>query len=176
MHYSRHKTIHVGTWKLLAQPKSTQNSLGSFRGFASQSSTAFIPNPFAFHVTSFTNTHRSPMPLSRKSLSTGAHRNHDGPHDCAPARRLIRQRKLRHLSDHDIGFFFFHSADSSSSSSAPPEPRSHCASDHRSLSYLPQPLPLPEAPLTRRASSVSPGSANPPLSSSLEHRSFSSSG
>ncbi|XP_027938759.1 mitogen-activated protein kinase kinase kinase 5-like [Vigna unguiculata] len=114
------------------------------------------------------------MPLSRKSLSAGAHPNDAGPD--APPRRLTRQRKLRHLSDHDIGFSFFPSADSSSSFSASPEPRHHCASDHRSLSSLPHPLPLPEAPLTRRAKSVSSGSVHPPLYASLEHPGFSSSG
>ncbi|WVY91316.1 hypothetical protein V8G54_036830 [Vigna mungo] len=120
---------------------------------------------------SFTNNHPSPMPLSRKSLSTGAYLNDAGPDDSTPPRRLTRQRKLRHLSDHDIGFSFFHSADSFSAS---PEPR--YASGHRSLSGLPQPLPLPEAPLTRRAKSVSSGSVHPPLSASLEHPNFSSSG
>ncbi|XP_047177546.1 mitogen-activated protein kinase kinase kinase 5-like isoform X2 [Vigna umbellata] len=113
------------------------------------------------------------MPLSRKSLSTGAHPNDAGPDDCTPPRRLTRQRKLRHLSDHDIGFSFFHSTDSFSAS---PEPRYHCASELRSLSSLPQPLPLPEAPLTRRAKSVSSGSVHPTLSASVEHPNFSSSG
>ncbi|BAT95165.1 hypothetical protein VIGAN_08183700, partial [Vigna angularis var. angularis] len=98
------------------------------------------------------------MPLSRKSLSTRAHPNDVGPDDCTPSWRLTRQRKLRHLSDHDIGFSFFHSTDSFS---ALPEPRYHSASEHRSLSSLPQPLPLPEASLTRRAKSVSSGSIHP---------------
>ncbi|ESW32812.1 hypothetical protein PHAVU_001G019100 [Phaseolus vulgaris] len=109
------------------------------------------------------------MTLSPNSLSAG-------PHQHAPPRRLTRQRKLHHLTDHDIGFFSFHSANSSSSFSLSPEPRSHAASDHRSFSSLPQPLPLPVAPSTRRAWSVGPGSSHPPLSPPLEHRSFSSSG
>ncbi|KAG2390408.1 Mitogen-activated protein [Vigna angularis] len=110
-------------------------------------------------------------PHKAKSLSTGAHPNDAGPDDCTPSRRLTRQRKLRQLSD--LGFSFFHSTDSFSAS---PEPRYHSASEHRSLSSLPQPLPLPEAPLTRRAKSVSSGSVHPPLSASVEHPNFSSSG
>ncbi|CAJ1972647.1 unnamed protein product [Sphenostylis stenocarpa] len=116
------------------------------------------------------------MPLSRKPLSpsTGAERKDGGAGDCALPRRLTRQRKLRHLSDQDIGFFFFHSAEFSSSFTGSPGPRSHGGSDHRPLSSQPQPLPLPEAPLTRRAKSISSGSAQPRISSSLELHSFSS--
>ncbi|KAJ1419778.1 Protein kinase domain [Sesbania bispinosa] len=120
------------------------------------------------------------MPLSRKpfspsspSPSNGTNQN-DGvakTGNSVPARRLTRQRKLRHLSDQDIGSLY--STDSSPSSSSPsfqgsPEPslksRSLGCSDHRSSSASPQPLPLPESPLTRR-----PGSTRPDL---FAHRSF----
>ncbi|KAG4962433.1 hypothetical protein JHK84_039529 [Glycine max] len=112
------------------------------------------------------------MSLSRKPLSpspsTPAKQIDAG--DLAPAPRLTRQRKLRHLTHQDIGFFH---SDESSFLPGLPEFRSHAGSDHRSFSALPQPLPLPEAPLTRRAKSISSSSVNRRrLSSSLEQHGF----
>ncbi|KAL2973976.1 hypothetical protein AAZX31_14G077500 [Glycine max] len=112
------------------------------------------------------------MSLSRKPLSpspsTPAKQIDAG--DFSPARRLTRQRKLRHLTHQDIGFFH---SDESSFLPGLPEFRSHAGSDHRSFSALPQPLPLPEAPLTRRAKSISSSSVNRRrLSSSLEQHGF----
>ncbi|KAH1119983.1 hypothetical protein AAZX31_17G232700 [Glycine max] len=112
------------------------------------------------------------MPLSRKPLSpstsTGAKQIPGG--DFAPARRLTRQRKLRHLTIQDTGFFH---SDEFSFFPGSPEFRSHGGSDHRSFSALPQPLPLPEAPLTRRAKSISSGCVHRRrLSSSVEQDGF----
>ncbi|XP_028209802.1 serine/threonine-protein kinase sepA-like isoform X2 [Glycine soja] len=112
------------------------------------------------------------MPLSRKPLSpstsTGAKQIPGG--DFAPARRLTRQRKLRHLTNQDTGFFH---SDEFSFLPGSPEFRSHGGSDHRSFSALPQPLPLPEAPLTRRAKSISSGCVHRRrLSSSVEQDGF----
>ncbi|XP_020238243.1 mitogen-activated protein kinase kinase kinase 5 isoform X2 [Cajanus cajan] len=119
----------------------------------------------------------SQMPLSRKPLSpsppsTGTMQFHgDGrAGDFVPARRLTRQRKLRYLSDLDIGF----SAEFSSFA-ASPECRSHGFSGHRSFSAAPQLLLPPMSPLTSRAKSINSTSVHPSLSSSLEHHHIASS-
>lgn len=132
---------------------------------------------FTFHLIWPLSTTTSPLPLSQMSLSrkplspspsTPAKQIDAG--DLAPAPRLTRQRKLRHLTHQDIGFFH---SDESSFLPGLPEFRSHAGSDHRSFSALPQPLPLPEAPLTRRAKSISSSSVNRRrLSSSLEQHGF----
>ncbi|KAH1252426.1 Mitogen-activated protein kinase kinase kinase 5 [Glycine soja] len=61
-------------------------------------------------------------------------------------RRLTRQRKLRYLTDKDAGLH------STSSLPASPLPsfKSASSSDHWSSSAVPQPLPRPDSPLTRR--------------------------
>ncbi|XP_054798590.1 mitogen-activated protein kinase kinase kinase 5-like isoform X2 [Prosopis cineraria] len=71
-------------------------------------------------------------------------------------RRLTRVRKLRHLTDHDVGL---HLTDDSSLLASPPpslKSRSSGGSEHWSSSAVPQPLPLPESPLTRRPESTGP--------------------
>ncbi|XP_027331591.1 mitogen-activated protein kinase kinase kinase 5-like isoform X2 [Abrus precatorius] len=121
------------------------------------------------------------MPLSHKpfspSPSIGTNPNDGDAKDgnCDPARRLTRLRKLRHLSDQDIGSLY-----SPELFSLPGSPelclKSRCRRgfDHRSYSAPPQPLPLPESPLTRGAESTSPNSVHRhhPCSS-LEHHGFS---
>ncbi|KAK7383097.1 hypothetical protein VNO78_28766 [Psophocarpus tetragonolobus] len=107
-----------------------------------------------------------PRNLLSPSPSTGPDQIHA---DFYSVRRLTRQRNLRHLGDQDIGFF--HSDDFSSFPGSPEYP-SHGDSDHRSLSALPHPLPLPEALLTRRTKSINCGSVNRRLSSSLEQHGF----
>ncbi|CAL0319020.1 unnamed protein product [Lupinus luteus] len=86
-------------------------------------------------------------------------------------RRLTRQRRLRYLTDQDAGVH--------STSSLPASPiRSFNSggsySDHWSSSAVPQPLPLPETPLTHRPESATPNSgyyANIG-SPSFEHHAF----
>ena len=80
-----------------------------------------------------------------------------------PIRKLTRQRKLRHLSDHDVGEV---------SSSSRMEPlalvRSPTHSDcmpARSSLVKPQPLPLPELGIFRGKESSSPGYVDFPLPS-----------
>ncbi|KAJ7958117.1 mitogen-activated protein kinase kinase kinase YODA-like [Quillaja saponaria] len=70
-------------------------------------------------------------------------------------RRLTRQRKLRHLSDHDLGWYM--RVTSTSLPASPESTRrssSPASSDHWSYSAVPQPLPLPEFSLTRRPEST----------------------
>lgn len=132
---------------------------------------------FTFHLIWPLSTTTSPLPLSQMSLSrkplspspsTPAKQIDAG--DLAPAPRLTRQRKLRHLTNQDTGFFH---SDEFSFLPGSPEFRSHGGSDHRSFSALPQPLPLPEAPLTRRAKSISSGCVHRRrLSSSVEQDGF----
>ncbi|KAJ4701817.1 Pkinase domain-containing protein [Melia azedarach] len=75
-------------------------------------------------------------------------------------RKLTRLRKLRHVSDDEVGFPL---TDRSISSSCSPDSArkspSPCGSDHWSSSAVPKPLPLPEFPFLRRpeSSSSSPG-------------------
>ena len=80
-------------------------------------------------------------------------------------RRLTRQRKLRHLSDHDI--IGLHFRETSSLPASPQSPRKSrspgCSSEHWSSSAVPQPLPLPESPLTRRPESTIANSGHSPL-------------
>ncbi|TKY57774.1 Mitogen-activated protein kinase kinase kinase YODA [Spatholobus suberectus] len=115
------------------------------------------------------------MPLSRKPLSpspsTGTKQIDGGGRagDFVLARRLTRQRKLRHLSDQDIGLFH---SDEFPSFAGSLESRPHGGANRRSFSAQPQPLPLPESPLTRRAKSINCCSVDPHLSSSLEQHGF----
>jgi hypothetical protein len=75
-------------------------------------------------------------------------------------RRLTRQRKLRHVSEQDIGFQG--SPDSSRKSRSPGE------SEHWSISAVPQPLPLPELPSSRRPESTALNSGQAHLGSPQE--------
>ncbi|KAE9586787.1 hypothetical protein Lal_00005005 [Lupinus albus] len=65
-------------------------------------------------------------------------------------RRFTKQRKLRYLTDQDAG------VNSTSSLPASPLPSFNIGScsDHWSSSAVPQPLPLPETPLTHRSEST----------------------
>lgn len=89
--------------------------------------------------------------------------NHGHSHS---QRRLTRQRKLRHVSDEDLGF---HSSHRFRSSPCSPDfarklksVLASAGSDHWSSSAVPQPLPLPEASLPRRPDSTSrEGSGSP---------------
>ncbi|AES73243.1 putative mitogen-activated protein kinase kinase kinase STE-STE11 family [Medicago truncatula] len=63
-------------------------------------------------------------------------------------RRLTRQKRLCYPNDQDVGESF-HSTDVAVSFSLPTSPY-RTSSDHWSTSAVPQPLPLPESPLTTR--------------------------
>ncbi|XP_020219286.1 mitogen-activated protein kinase kinase kinase 5 [Cajanus cajan] len=84
--------------------------------------------------------------------------NSNNPSPTIQQRRLTRQNRLRYLTDEDAGLR------STISLPASPLPsfKSGSSSDHWSSSAVPQPLPLPESPLTRRHL------GSPPF----EHRAF----
>ncbi|XP_028757605.1 mitogen-activated protein kinase kinase kinase 5 isoform X2 [Neltuma alba] len=88
-------------------------------------------------------------------------------------RRLTRARRLRHLTDHDVGL---HLTDDSSLMASPPSSRKSRSSggcEHWSSSAVPQPLPLPESPLTRRPESAGPNPGQLHLGSpSVDHSGF----
>lgn len=63
-------------------------------------------------------------------------------------RRLTRQKRLCYPNDQDVGESF-NSTDVAVSFSLPTSPY-RTSSDHWSTSAVPQPLPLPESPLTTR--------------------------
>ncbi|KAF2324421.1 hypothetical protein GH714_013874 [Hevea brasiliensis] len=66
-------------------------------------------------------------------------------------RRLTRQRKLRHVSEHELGLQFIDPLNSPHGSpDSAQKPRSLGSSDRWFSSAVPQPLPLPEWPLTKR--------------------------
>ncbi|KAI4316747.1 hypothetical protein L6164_024695 [Bauhinia variegata] len=87
-------------------------------------------------------------------------------------RRLTRQRKLRHLSPHDVGLHFT-DTEPSSLPATPQSSRKSMSpggSDHWSSSAVPQPLPLPESPLTRRPESTTPNTGQAQIvSTPVEH-------
>lgn len=88
-------------------------------------------------------------------------------------RRLTRQRKLRHLSDYDVGLQFTDDSSLPASPHSSLKSRSSGGSEHWSSSAVPQPLPLPELPLTRRPESTAPSPGHLHLGSpSLEHPGF----
>ncbi|KAK4276646.1 hypothetical protein QN277_014772 [Acacia crassicarpa] len=88
-------------------------------------------------------------------------------------RRLTRARKLRYLSDHDVGL---HLTDDSSLLPSPPssrKTRSSGGSEHWSSTAVPQPLPLPDSPLTRRPESTGPNPGQSHLGSPfVDHSGF----
>lgn len=135
--------------------------------------------PFS-HESSF------PLPSTSSSISpaavkhTGADANanagnylNGGGQSFLQRPRLTRQRKLRYLSDYEVGL---HVSDDSSLSASPQASlNSHSpgGSEHRSTSAVPQPLPLPESPLTRQPESTGPNAGHVQLGSpSVEHLSL----
>lgn len=79
---------------------------------------------------------------SNKSCSSSS----SSPSPTIHQRRLTRQGRLRYLTDKDVGL---HSTTSLPASPLPSF-KSGSNSDHWSSSAVPQPLPLPDSPLTRR--------------------------
>ncbi|TKY75105.1 Mitogen-activated protein kinase kinase kinase YODA [Spatholobus suberectus] len=79
-------------------------------------------------------------------MSTASSNKLSSPSPTLQQRRLTRQRRLRYLTDKDAGL---HSTTSLPASPLPSF-KSGSTSDHWSSSAVPQPLPLPESPLTRR--------------------------
>ncbi|ESW08646.1 hypothetical protein PHAVU_009G062400 [Phaseolus vulgaris] len=77
-------------------------------------------------------------------MSTANSNNPSSPPPTIKQRRLTRQGRLRYVTDKDAGL---HSTTSLPSS---PLPSFKSASDHWSSSAVPQPLPRPDSPLTRR--------------------------
>lgn len=80
----------------------------------------------------------------------------DNDRESLNQRRLTRQRKLRHVTDQDLGLSL---AVRTSSSPVSPDsslkPRSPCGVvDHWSSSAMPQPLPLPGSCMIRRPDST----------------------
>jgi len=75
-------------------------------------------------------------------------------------RRLTRQKKLRHVGEQEIGLQG--SPHSSRKSRSPGE------SEHWSISAVPQPLPLPELPSSRRPESTALNSGQAHLGSPQE--------
>lgn len=91
------------------------------------------------------NTWRPSSQLATAMSATNS-KKLSSPSPTIHQRRLTRQRKLRYLTDKDAGLH------STSSLPASPLPsfKSASSSDHWSSSAVPQPLPRPDSPLTRR--------------------------
>ncbi|XP_021648008.2 mitogen-activated protein kinase kinase kinase 5 isoform X2 [Hevea brasiliensis] len=69
-------------------------------------------------------------------------------------RRLTRQRKLRHVSDRELGFQFIDPLNSPPSSPDSARKQRYLGCSDRWSSAVPQPLPLPEWHLTKRPESL----------------------
>ncbi|XP_027355560.1 mitogen-activated protein kinase kinase kinase 5-like [Abrus precatorius] len=102
------------------------------------------------------NTATSPMSFSNSNNSNKP----TSPSPTIQQRRLTRQRRLRYMSDQDAGLGLH---PTSSSLPASPLPSFVKSSDHWSSSAIPQPLPRPDSPLTRRPDLGSPPFEHPPF-------------
>ncbi|GAV77723.1 Pkinase domain-containing protein [Cephalotus follicularis] len=123
---------------------------------------SYFKNPFS----------SSSLPSSPSATNDGGNAgnsvNHRG--QSFIRRRLTRQRKLRHVSDDEIGLPL-NGPTSYSSPASPRNPRSPAESEHWSASAVPKPLPLPELFLIRKRQSTGPNSGHGYLGSPEEGRS-----